>query len=140
MSKYNNKKVVIDGIKFDSGKEGEYYLLLKDRLANGEISNLQRQVKYELVPAIKATKEVIKHLKCGDKIVEVEYVKQRAVNYVADFVYTDNATGEQKVVDVKSAITAKNKEYILKKKMMLAFRGIELTEIIYGWSKNKKVR
>ena len=57
------------------------------------------------------------------------YCIQRAAFFVADFVYVETATGRQVVVDVKSPITRKNAEYRLKKKMMLAFNGIEVTEI-----------
>ena len=53
----------------------------------------------------------------------------RAAYYVADFVYTDLATGKEEVIDVKSEITRKNAEYRLKKKMMLAFNGIEIKEV-----------
>ena len=51
--KYGNKKVIIDGILFDSKKEGMRWLILKDALANGTITDLERQVKVELIPQIK---------------------------------------------------------------------------------------
>ena len=50
-SKYGAKKVEIDGIIFDSKKEGRRYQELKMLQKAGEISNLQRQVKYILIPA-----------------------------------------------------------------------------------------
>lgn len=121
-NKYGNKKVVIDDITFASRKEAKYYLYLKQRETDGEISDLRLQVPYELVPAIWA--EEVKQLKTKTKI--VRKCIQKAVHYVADFVYTDRATGEEVVVDTKGFRT---KEYILKRKMMLAFKGISITEV-----------
>lgn len=121
-NKYGNKKVVIDDITFASQKEANYYLYLKQREADGEISDLRLQVPYELVPAIWA--EEVKQLKTKTKI--VRKCIQKAVHYVADFVYTDRATGDEVVVDTKGFRT---KEYILKRKMMLAFKGISITEV-----------
>ena len=120
--KYGNRKVEKDGILFDSRKEATYYLHLKTLLAKGEIEDLRLQVPYELIPAIYETQTV--HLKTKDKT--VEKCVQKAVHYVADFVYKDVATGEERVVDTKGFRT---KDYILKKKMMRAFLGIAITEI-----------
>ena len=121
-SKYRNKKTEADGIIFDSRKEANYYLLLKQRLDAGEIENLRMQVPYELVPAVWKTE--VKHLKTKDK--EIRKQVQRAVHYVADFVYTDTRSGEEYVVDAKGYRT---KEYMLKRKMMLAFKGISIVEV-----------
>ena len=125
MSKYKNKKEWHDGIEFDAIKEGDYYLYLKQLQEQGEISNLQMQVPFEVIPAVKGMKLV--HLKT--KIKEKEYCIQRATYYVADFVYVETKTGKKMVVDVKSEITRKNAQYILKKKMMLAYKGINIIEI-----------
>ena len=46
-NKFKNKKIIIDGIKFDSKKEGYYYVYLKELEKTNKISNLQLQVKYE---------------------------------------------------------------------------------------------
>lgn len=129
MSKYHNKKVQIDGMWFDSKKEGNYYLYLKQLQEHGFISQLQMQVPFELLPAVKDTRVVIKHLKSGDKEVIKEFVKQRPTYYYADFVYIDAKTGHREVVDVKSAVTRKKDAYILKRKMMLALKGIEIVEV-----------
>ena len=51
---------------------------------------------------------------------------ERAVNYVADFVYTDLKTGQKIVEDAKGA---KTKEYIIKRKLMLHVHGIRIREI-----------
>lgn len=125
MSKYLNKKITIDGIAFDSKKEGRCYMDLVEREKRGEISDLERQVRYQIVPAV--TTEVIEHKKTKD-VVKTRTI-QRPSFYVADFVYTDNTTGKTKVVDVKSEITRRNPVYRLKKKMMLAFLGINIIEM-----------
>lgn len=125
MSKYKNKKVVIDGMTFDSTKEGRFYLFLKEKEKNGEVSNLRRQVPYELIPEV--WEDEIKHLKTKDKI--VKRCVQRATHYLADFVYTDSVTGEDVVIDVKSDYTRRLSDYRLKKKMMRAFKGISIIEV-----------
>ena len=119
-NKYHAKKVVFDGITFDSRKEGLYYLKLKDMERRGEISNLRLQVPYELLPAI--YRDEVVHLKTKDKV--VQKLVQRAVYYVADFVY--DKEGKENVIDTKGMRLA---DYILKKKMMLALKGIEVIEV-----------
>ena len=124
-SKFGNKKIMVDGIQFDSRKEAKFYLFLKEAQKNGEIRDLRLQVPYELIPAI--YEDQVVHLKTKDKI--VSKCVQKAVHYVADFVYYDNATGLEEVVDVKSEITRKHPVYLLKKKMMRAFKGIAINEV-----------
>ena len=121
-TKYGNRKVSVDGRVFDSRKEARYYLFLRDAERKGEISDLRMQVPYEIVPAI--YEDEVVHLKTKDKI--VKRCVQKAVHYVADFVYHDNATGREEVVDVKGVRT---EGYKLKKKMRLAFNGIAITEV-----------
>ena len=121
-SKYRNRKAEVDGITFDSRKEARFYLFLKDAERRGEITGLRLQVPYEIIPAIH--EEEVVHLKTKDKV--VTRCVQKAVHYVADFVYTEKATGKEFVVDVKGVRT---EGYKLKKKMMRAFNGIEITEV-----------
>ena len=132
-SKYGAKKVTIDGIKFDSATEGRYYEKYRDMEKAGLIQNLRLQVPYELIPAIWEEYDEVKHLKKGDKIIHKKRRKQRPITYIADFVYTQD--GKEYVVDVKGK---KTKEYILKKKMMLALKGIEITEVYYSGLKPKR--
>lgn len=47
-SKYGAESVVVDGIRFDSKRESKRYLLLKDRMARGEITRFHRQVRFDL--------------------------------------------------------------------------------------------
>ena len=124
MSKYLNKKTEVDGILFDSRKEAKYYLYLKSLVETGQICNLRRQVSYQVIPAV--YREEVVQLKTKTKT--VSRCLSKAAHYVADFVY-NLPNGEEVVVDVKSDITRKNAEYRLKKKMMLAFNGIEIQEV-----------
>ena len=119
-SKYWNKKVEIDGIVFDSKKEGDYYLYLKQLQTNGEISNLRLQVSYEIIPAVYGEK--IQHLKTKTKT--VPYCIQRATHYVADFVYIETATGKEHVVDVKGKTAPLTEGFKLKQKLMRYVNGI----------------
>lgn len=121
MNKYRNKITYVNGMKFDSKKEALRYLILKDRQDHNEIRDLQMQVPYELLPAV-YEKQIV-HLKTKDKV--VNKCIQRAVNYIADFVYNDSKTGKQVIEDVKGR---KTKEYLLKKKMMRAILGLTITE------------
>lgn len=125
MNKYHNKKCVYLGETFDSRKEARRYaeLLLLEKA--GHISDLRRQVSYELIPAQRQVSSDV--YKRGARKGETKEGKiiEKAVCYVADFVYIDNATGEEIVEDVKGIRT---KEYVLKRKMMLFLKGIRITE------------
>lgn len=99
-SKYGNKKTFYMWMTFDSKKEFERFLLLRDMEKSGKISWLQCQVPYQLI-------ETFKH-----KWQTVLWVK-----YIADFVYIRD--WETIVEDVKSSITAQKPSYIIKKKLLL---------------------
>lgn len=51
--KYHNKKIVIDGIKFDSKLEAERYGQLKMMERAGVIRELELQPSFELIPSFK---------------------------------------------------------------------------------------
>lgn len=120
-NKYGNKKAKHDGIIFDSRRERDRYISLLTLLRAGEISDLKMQVPFEIIPAVYETVE--KQSKTKVKMVEQRV--QRATHYIADFVYKDK-DGNLVVEDSKGV---KTKEYILKKKMMRAFLGIEIKEV-----------
>lgn len=122
-SKYRNTKVEFQGIKFDSKREMQRYIVLKDAEDKGLIQDLQMQVKFELIPAVKET--YIKHLKTKDK--ECERTLQLPITYTCDFAYTKD--GVLVVEDVKISVSLLPKEYVLKKKMMFALKGIKIREI-----------
>lgn len=117
--KYYNKKVVADGITFDSKKEYRRWCELKLMERAGEISDLQRQVKFVLIPS--QYNYILKEdgFKKKGKCIE------RECAYIADFVYKDK-NGEQVVEDTKGVRT---KDYILKRKMMLYFHKIRIREV-----------
>lgn len=96
MNKYKNKKTYFAGSKFDSQKEANRYQELIMLQRAGVISDLQRQIKFEIVPKNGA---------------------ERASYYVADFVY-QKADGKKVIEDVKSAMTKKLPLYILKRKLV----------------------
>lgn len=135
-NKYHAKKKTVDGITFDSTSEANYYEKYRDMEKAGEIQNLRLQVPYELIPAIWEEYDEVVHLKTKDKVVHRRKLKQRAVTYIADFVFTKD--GIEYVVDVKGGPRARTKEYLLKKKMMLALKGIEITEVYYSGLKPKR--
>ena len=112
-SKFFSKKVVVDGITFDSKKEGEYYLKLKDDEKNGIIRDLELQKEYILQDKFKLNNKT-----------------RRQITYKADFTYVSVGDDKLHVIDVKSPYTAKDKVYRLKKKMFEYKYGIELEEII----------
>lgn len=120
-SKYKAKKVEIDGIKFDSKKEARRYEELLILEQAGEIKDLKRQVKYILIPAQREPDSVgARGGRIKGKLIE------RECAYVADFVYTDTATGELIVEDVKGMRTS---EYIVKRKLMLWVNNIRIKEV-----------
>lgn len=123
--KYGNKKVIVDGILFDSKKEGMRWLVLKDALVNGTITDLERQVKVELIPQIK--EEVVKHLKTKDKI-EMR-VAQKAINYVCDFRYFKN--GQEIFEDVKASpkTASLDKVFLLKEKLFFWKFGFSIKRV-----------
>lgn len=124
MSKYHSKKVTFGDEVFDSKKEAKRYqeLLLLERA--GEISNLQRQVKYVLIPAQKEPSNKVYTRGKNKGYCKPGKVLERECSYVADFVYTED--GKTVVEETKGFRT---KEYIIKRKLMLYIHGIRIKEI-----------
>lgn len=119
--KYNNTKVTINGITFDSRREAIRYTQLMRKLAAGEICDLKRQVKYVLIPVQREPDRIgPRGGKHPGKLLEKE------VAYFADFVYKDAKTGKFVVEDTKGVRT---KEYIIKRKLMLYVFGIRIQEV-----------
>jgi hypothetical protein len=90
----------------------------------GKISDLRRQVEYELIPDQYETYE--RFGKSGNRLKDGIKLIERRVCYVADFVYTDLATGQTVVEDTKGVRT---KEYIIKRKLMWFVYKIRITEV-----------
>lgn len=109
--KYHNRKTITeDGEAFDSLKERRRWAELKLLERAGKISDLHRQMKYELIPA--------QYDRAG-KLLE------RSCSYVSDFSYMDDS-GELVVEDTKGVRT---KEYVIKRKLMLERYGIRIQEV-----------
>ena len=109
MSKYHSRKVTVNGIVFASHREARRYQELQVLLRAGEISQLQMQKKYTLIPAQK----------------KPSGGTERAVTYTADFVYKDRV-GNEIVEDSKGVRT---QQYIIRRKLMLYVHGIEIREV-----------
>ena len=123
MNKYHNKKVTsYDGIQHDSKKEARRWCELKLLQKAGKISELQRQVEFELIPAQYETYE--RFSKKGEKLADGTRTVERKCCYIADFVYTEN--GQLVVEDTKGV---KTKDYIIKRKLMLYVHHVRIREV-----------
>ena len=89
-------------------KEARRYRELSLLQRAGEITDLELQRQYILIPAQRVDGKVI----------------EQAVKYKADFVYSEN--GKTVVEDTKGV---KTKDYIIKRKLMLYVHGIRIREI-----------
>lgn len=98
MNKYFNKKVMVDGIKFDSKKEAKRFQELMILKKTGLIKELELQPTFELQESYTNNK--------GEKV--------RAITYKADFIYFDKHLNRYIVEDVKGF---KTDVYKLKKKL-----------------------
>ena len=124
-SKYGAKKTVIDGITFDSKKEARRYSELRMMEKAGTIANLQRQVKFTLIPNQREPDTIGKR---GGKI--QGRLLEREVAYIADFVYYDNDLGHEVVEDVKGCKSGNAYTiFTLKRKLMLYLKGIRIKEV-----------
>ena len=119
-SKYHSKKVTVGGETFDSSEEYRRFCELKLLQRGKRISDLQRQVKFVLIPAQREPDEI--GVRGG---VKKGRVIEQECAYIADFVYV-NDKGETVVEDTKGF---KTKDYIIKRKLMLYVHGIRIQEI-----------
>ena len=112
-NKYNAQKCEINGSVYDSRKEAHRYQVLLLLQKSGQISDLERQKKYILIPTQRD----------GDgKLIE------REIAYVADFVYKEN--GKEVVEDVKGYKEgAAYRIFAIKRKLMLYIHGIRIREV-----------
>lgn len=100
-NKYGAQKTTIDGIIFDSKREGAYYAALKQRELAGEVTGVEMQRPFALLG------------KEGELM----------TTYRADFAFWDNIEGRFRVIDVKGFQT---KEFRLKRKLMKGLLGINV--------------
>lgn len=131
-SKYGARKTVVDGITFDSKREAERYSELKLLERAGKIEGLRRQVSFELLPAqYEYTGEVFKR---GEKAGQPKTrLIERAVTYIADFVYFETELLEINGVTVKAPLDKRSivedvkgvrtPEYVIKRKLFRYLYG-----------------
>ena len=125
-NKYYAEKCKINGSVFDSKREARRYTQLQLLQRAGQICDLQRQVKFILVPAQYETYERYgknrRRLKDGQRLLE------REVAYIADFVYFEN--GEKVVEDTMGYKKGTAYDlFTIKRKLMLSVHGIRVREI-----------
>lgn len=118
MAKYNSEKVEINGIKFDSKLESQYYLHLLEQRKNGHIQDYQLQPTFTLQDGFKRSNKAILPIK-----------------YKADFLVIHN-DGTNEIIDVKGFETTDFK--IKKKLFMFKYPHLKLSLITYvkkygGW-------
>lgn len=105
--KYGNRKVTVDGVKFDSKREADRWASLCKLQAAGEISNLERQVRIPLIgrdgPILTPT--------------------GRQAVYVADFTYVDWSLNGAKVIEDSKGF--ETPEFKLKRAILKA-QGLEI--------------
>lgn len=107
-NKYNNQKITVDGIKFDSKHEAEIYSQLKALQRCNKITNLQLQVPFILLEKYRINNRTVREIK-----------------YIADFTFI-NSEGQLEVWDAKGVRTD---VYKLKKKIFEYRYGIEIKEV-----------
>lgn len=91
--------IEVDGVKFQSQREAKRWIALNILANEHAITNLRRQVRYELI---------------------------MKTHYVSDFEYDDVANGQHVVEDSKGFLT---ETYKRKKKLMRQQHGVEIREV-----------
>ena len=102
-SKFGAKKTMVDGITFDSKWESERYGQVKAMERGGIVTDLELQVKYDIV------------------INDIKICK-----YIADFVYKEESPDGKIKEIVEDAKGFETPEFKLKKKLMKAVHGIDI--------------
>ena len=98
-NKYHARKTAVYGIAFDSKREAEYYLLLREKKRIGEIKRIDLQPTYTLLEGFR----------------DNQGKQQKPITYTPDFLveYDD---GRREVIEVKGV---KTRDYLLRKKLFL---------------------
>jgi hypothetical protein len=109
-SKFNNVKSEIDGYKFDSKKESEFYISLKLKKQAGLIKDFNMQVKYDII---------VNHI--------------HIANYFLDFLVINNDDTIE-YIDIKGKDSKTNKfiktgVFSLKKRLVEAIYNIKISMI-----------
>lgn len=126
--KLHNQKVERGGRVFDSKREADRYDELRLLETQGMIHDLECQKEYLLIPAQYKTEE--RYGAGGRRLKDKQVLLERAVTYVADFVYERD--GETVVEDSKgyrNPSSAPYAKFVLKRKLMLWVHGIRVREV-----------
>lgn len=127
-TKLGNRKVTIDGIEFDSAKEGRRYSELKLLQRAGRIEQLELQKEFELIPAQYET--FPRYGKTGKRLQDGKRCIEKSCTYKADFAYIQD--GQQIVEDVKGyrdPASAAYAKFVIKRKLLLWRYGIRIKEV-----------
>jgi hypothetical protein len=108
-SRYRSQKITVDGETFASKKQYARWCQLKMMEKAGRVSDLKREVPFELAPAVTLNGR-----------------KKPALRYYADAVYVEE--GRMVVEDTKSDITRKDPVYRVKVHLMKSVLGIDVRE------------
>ena len=127
VSKYHSRKITRDGETFDSVKEYRRWCELKLLEMAGEITCLERQVPFELIPAQYVTIERYSE-KTGKRLKDGKRCVEQSVVYNADFVY--NTASGRVVEDTKGYRKGTAYDvFVIKRKLMLWVHGIRIHEV-----------
>lgn len=98
-NKYHARKTTVYGITFDSKREAEWYMMLREKQRLGEIKSIDLQPTYTLLEGFR----------------DNTGKAQKPITYTADFLveYDD---GRREVIEVKGVRT---RDYQLRKKLFL---------------------
>ena len=107
-NKYGARKVVVDGLKFDSLREANRWGFLQALQRLNKISQLERQVTFVLAPGVKFR---------GEKRAKP------ALRYVADFRYFNP---DEAVVVVEDAKGRQTEAFRIKRHLMKSVHGIDV--------------
>lgn len=103
--------MTIDGERYASLREARRHRELIALARAGRVANLRREVPFVLAPSVR---------------LDGEPRAKPALRYVADFVYTDTATGAEVIEDAKGMQT---QVYRIKKHLMASVLGLQVREV-----------
>ena len=98
-NKYNARKTTVYGRTFDSNREAEWYMMLREKQRLGKIKHIECQPTYTLLEGFR----------------DNQGKQQKPITYTPDFLveYDD---GRREVIEVKGVRT---RDYLLRKKLFL---------------------
>lgn len=127
--KLRNKKVEVDGVLFDSKREAKRYADLLELLRAGEISDLQLQPVFELIPAQHET--FPRYGKKGQRLKDGTRCIENGCVYKADFSYKtrDGLLVVEDAKGYRNPNSATYAKFVIKRKLMLWRHGIRVVEV-----------